>query len=107
MHKELPTPGAAKAGKQSIEVLRVWLVDGVSNVSLLPMIFDDPAVWGILLADAAQQVVHARGEIGGDDRRETLARILAAFQRELTAPTKDHTGGVVEKPGPGEPEEPS
>ncbi|OWK40607.1 hypothetical protein FRUB_05526 [Fimbriiglobus ruber] len=58
--------------------------------------FDDPDVWGILLADAAQHLAHATEELTGVDAAETLKKIAAAFDREMEAPSDEHTGEFKE-----------
>ena len=55
---ELPIPQQASKGGDSSEVLRVWLV-GESTQFVLRPVWEDPAAWGVLLADLARHIAAA------------------------------------------------
>jgi hypothetical protein len=72
--------------KGGVEVLRAAIIDGDLHVTLRRA-FDDPATWGVLLADVARHV--ARIYATEDKKKEaaTLAEISAGFAAEMNDPT--------------------
>lgn len=56
---ELLIPPAAEEDPKAIEVIRVWVAKGGQHVSLNPLAWKDPQVWGIVLADLAGHVANA------------------------------------------------
>jgi len=75
---------------ESSEVVRAFIVNGALEVHL-QRAFDDPAVWGILLADIARhaaRVFEAEGVCSEDD---ALDSIQSMFEAELDAPTDEGT----------------
>ena len=91
---QLDIPPVAKSDRGATEIARVWAADGTQQVSLRPDIWDDPFVWGMMLADLAQHVANAYEQMEGRNRDETLRRIRAGFEAELEAPTDQPTGKV-------------
>ena len=57
-HQELPIP-EMNNDNRSMELVRVWLIDGSARVVISPNLWADPAPWGILLADIVQQLGNA------------------------------------------------
>jgi Domain of unknown function (DUF5076) len=100
--RELPVPDEADDAGEAHELVRGWLIDNRLACSLLPGAFDDPAVWGVLLADVAHHIANALAESEGADRAAVLAAIRRAFEVEMRAPTDEHTGGFVEPEKPGQ-----
>lgn len=98
---ELPIPDEASETDAAHELMRGWLIDNRLVCSLFPSAFEDPAVWGVLLADIANHVANALAECEGADRGEVLAAIRRAFEVEMKSPTDEHTGQFVD---PREPE---
>ena len=96
MKRELNPPPIAVAQPESVEVLRVWAVpDGPQQVTLITK-WDDPGVWGLMLADIARHVAQAYAQ-GGVDRARALARIKELFDAEWSGPTtpiQDLTDGA-------------
>ena len=89
---DLPIPEAAKNDPKSFELLRVWVANKSQHVSLRVGIWDDPAAWGIMLADLARHVVNAYNQDAARDPVETLQRIKAALDVELASPTDNPIG---------------
>jgi hypothetical protein len=80
--------------KGGTEVLRVAIVEGGLHVSL-QRAFDEPEVWGVLLADIARhaaRVFATEQRISEDD---ALAGIRAMFDAELDRPTDPGTTHAV------------
>ncbi|SDR41448.1 protein of unknown function [Rhizobiales bacterium GAS191] len=68
------------------EILRAFIVDGGLSVAL-QRAFDDPATWGILLADVARHVARIFATEGGVSEVEALEHIHRMFQAEWSQPT--------------------
>ncbi len=99
---ELPVPDEAHDAGAAHELVRGWLIDNRLVCSLFPTAFENPAVWGVLLADVAHHIASALVESEGANRGAVLAAIRRAFEVEMRTPTDEHTGGFVE---PEEPEQ--
>jgi len=84
---QLLIPEAAKRDPQSLELLRVWVADNNQHVSLRVGVWNDPAAWGLMLADLARHIVNTYEQDVALDRLQTLQRIKAAFDAELESPT--------------------
>ena len=84
---ELPPPPEAFAAEAS-EVLRAWVVDGGLHVSMMKS-FEDPGVWGVLLADIARHAANIYVTEDGSSAEEVLAQIAGFFRSELIEPTDE------------------
>jgi hypothetical protein len=82
---ELPPPPQAFSDEAQ-EVLRAWVVDGGLHVSMMKS-FDDPMVWGVLLADVARHAARIYAEEDGQTEEEVAARIASVFRAEISQPT--------------------
>jgi hypothetical protein len=82
---QLPTP-QVPTDSQSMELLRVWLVDGAPYFVITPHLWNDPAAWGLLLADILRHLGNAY-EADGKDRGSAIARMKEAFDAEWKDPT--------------------
>ena len=92
---QLPIPDAAKTDPKSCEILRVWVANKRQYVSLQVAIWNDPAAWGLMLADLARHVANSYQQDAGLDRFNTLQRIKAGFDAELASPTDDPLGQIL------------
>jgi hypothetical protein len=82
----LDPPEAAVASPDGDEVLRLWIADGGSHVSLLYGVFgeDEPKVWGMLLADAAAHIAQAaRAHDPSVSPEAVFAQIEQGFRERL------------------------
>ncbi len=84
---ELPPPPEAFSEEAS-EVLRAWVVDGGLHVSMMKS-FEDPGVWGVLLADIARHAANIYNNENGGSSEEVLAQIAGYFRSELIEPTDE------------------
>jgi hypothetical protein len=84
--KELPVPSAAAASPEATEVFRAWIVDRGLQVSLQRG-FDDPRMWGILLADVARHAARIYGRETASTEADALAQIRSLLVAELDRPT--------------------
>ena len=89
---QLAIPGAAVRDPQSFEVLRVWVANNNQQVSLRVGVWEDPAGWGLLLADIARHVVNTYEPASAAAREQILSRIRMGFDAELQSPTDAPTG---------------
>jgi hypothetical protein len=89
---ELTVPREVLEAPGAQEVLRAWEANGRLTCTLLPSIWDDPAAWGLAVADIARHVANATFEQSGTDPSETLRRIQAAFNAEVGSPTDTPSG---------------
>jgi hypothetical protein len=89
---ELIVPPAAQSGRAAVELLRAWVVDGSLHCTLAPEVWDEPANWGIMLADVARHVANALAERESVDPQPILASIAELFNAELTSPTDEPSG---------------
>jgi hypothetical protein len=94
-HDQLVVPAAANDDSQSFELLRVWITSKNQHVSLRSGVWKDPGAWGLMLADLARHVANAYQQSDGLDRRQTLLRIRALFDAELSKATDDPTGKLT------------
>jgi hypothetical protein len=83
----LPMPHTANQDPQSFEILRVWIANRGQHVSIRAGIWEDPAMWGMMLCDLAGHIANAYQQEKGMDRIETLRRIKVGFDAEFSSPT--------------------
>ena len=100
MGKELLIPPAAEDDSAAFEILRVWGARGEQHVSIFWDLWDDPATWGIMLADLAGHVANALHQERGLNRNEVLSEIRAMFNKEIDVPTDSPEGKVFNKRPP-------
>jgi hypothetical protein len=90
---ELPIPPEANSDSNARELIRVWAAHGEQHVSITTGLWDDPAAWGIALADLVIHIAKAYQLGEGKDHAETLARIRVGFEAEWEHPTGEPIGG--------------
>jgi hypothetical protein len=91
---QLVIPEAVSADPKSFEVLRVWVANKKQHVSIRACTWNDPAAWGIMLADLAGHMANAFGETGMP-RDQALKRIRAGLEAELNRPTDRPIGHTI------------
>ena len=77
-------PAALEQG--GTEVLRAVIVEGDLHLSLRRA-FDEPEVWGMLLADVARHVGRIYAREGGMREQEVIDKLRAIFEAEMDEPT--------------------
>ena len=91
----LPIPAAASRDPRSLEVLRVWIANGDQHVALAFGMWEDPAAWGLLLADLARHIAEAHAQQEAQvDAEDFLEQIRNGFEAELDGPTDEISGTV-------------
>jgi len=84
--RELPLPPIAqRAG--ACEVLRAWSGDNLPQQFVLEKTWQDPAAWGLLLADIARHAARAYADAGNISEAAALVRIKAGLDAELSEAT--------------------
>jgi hypothetical protein len=81
----LPVPPAALE-EGGVEVLRAFIVERRLEVSLRRA-FEEPELWGMLIADVARHAARIFATENGLSEDEALQKIRAMFDAELDAPT--------------------
>jgi hypothetical protein len=89
---QLVAPEGALRDPKSFEVLRVWIANNNQHVSLRADVWEDPAAWGLMLADLAQHIANTYEPVTALDREQILNRIKAGFDSELDNPTDTPSG---------------
>lgn len=97
---ELLIPDQARAAKEKVELVRVWVADGKVYTALRPDALP-PSGFGIMLVDVARHVANAVTLMAnnGDDwvAIETcLSQIKAGFDAEWNNQTSDVGGELVD-----------
>jgi hypothetical protein len=92
----LPIPPSAKEDPKAVEALSVWVSGGNQHVSLNPRIWDDPAIWGLMLVDLARHVANAYSQAGEQESSDVLNRIRQGFDAEWQSPTDAPRGGLMD-----------
>jgi len=84
--KQLAVPRAAVEDAASFELLRVWVAHQAQQVTLRAGIWQEPAAWGVMLADLARSIVKIHVENDSDMEADTfLSGLLEGFDNEIEA----------------------
>lgn len=98
---ERPIPEAAVQDPNSVEMLRVWVAGGQLHCSLKVGMYrdgmgiDEELAWGTILADAARHIAKALQDGGNLNETDSLAKLAAAFNEEVSVPSSELKGGFV------------
>jgi hypothetical protein len=79
----IDVPGEVRADPRTEEVLRVWVGGAGQTFSARVEQWDDPAAWGLLLADLARHVARSYADNGTWTEEEAFGRVLAGLEAEL------------------------
>jgi len=90
-NNQLDVPDAALRDSKSLEILRIWIAEGRQHVSLRIGVWDDPAAWGLMLADLMRHIVNTYKPGTASDRERILERIRLGLAAELESPTDEPT----------------
>jgi hypothetical protein len=80
---QLRVPEPAKTDAKSFELLRVWIAHHDQHISLRVGVWEDPAAWGVMLADLARHIANAFEKTENRNPLEVLERIKAGFEGEI------------------------
>jgi hypothetical protein len=96
-------PEAALRDKDSVEMLHVWIAEKKLHCSMKVgmyqegMNMSEARAWGIILADVTRHLANAMQEAYSKNPEDTIAKIRAAFDKELGAPTSKAEGEFIER----------
>jgi hypothetical protein len=79
-----PPPTALEQG--GYEVLRAAIVEGSLHVSLRRA-FDEPEVWGVLLADVTRHIGRIFARETSMSEAQVIDKVLSMFEAEMERPT--------------------
>jgi hypothetical protein len=95
--RTLPHPPEAETDKNSLEMIRGWIVNGELQISLAAWVWTEkPDEWGRLLADSANHLADAIADQTGKERSEIYKTICRALIKHLNEPPEDLVGDFVE-----------
>jgi len=95
--KFLDIPPVAQRDKTSFELIRVWIAEQNQHVSIRTGVWEDPAYWGMMLADLAQHIANAHSMQDDSIEFDTfLDRLRDGFDAEMDAPTDDAEGTITQ-----------
>ena len=85
MGNELCAPPDVDADPNAIEILRVWVSEGVLQLSVDISVYDSVEDYGVLLAGLGSHFLNAM-TLGGDvDKNEALATVLKSIGKKYKA----------------------
>lgn len=82
---EQPIPPDVLGREDAVEVLRAFVVDGGLSISFTRA-FEDPQMWGMMLADIARHAARVFEKDGVCTEAEPLERMVAMFNAEPANP---------------------
>jgi hypothetical protein len=95
--KPLIVPPAAQRDQDAVQMLGAWIAEKGLHCSLNIGMWqdsgqDEPAAWGILIADTIRHVANALHERYGLASDDVVSAILGSLDAELGEPTSDTEG---------------
>ena len=95
--KPLVVPPAAQRDEKSIQLLSAWIAEKGQHTTLTLGFWqdrghDEPAAWGIFLADTIRHLANAMQEQYGKATPDTIAGVLESVHKELGDPTSKVRG---------------
>lgn len=95
---ELSIPEKVRGDKSAAELIRAWVTaSGDVYVTIKTDVWQDPAAYGIVLADIARHIANGFHQSQGKDVDEALRRVVEGFSAEVGSPTDTPTG-QLQKP---------
>ena len=91
MQQALEPPFSAMSDPDAYEILRLWGADGAQHVNIKGGLWEDPASWGVVLADLARHAAQVLERDEGLKIPDSLRRIQDGFLAELNNPTTNIT----------------
>jgi len=79
----MQVPEQVRSEPTAKEILRVWSVTNGQVFSVRVEHWDDPAAWGILLADLARHIARSYAEAGLRDEEAAFRRLVSGFRAEV------------------------
>jgi hypothetical protein len=90
---QLRIPEQALGDKAAFELLRVWIAGQSQQVSLRGGVWQDPAAWGVMLADLARNIVLIHHDQDPTlDPGAFLTQLLEGFDEEIDSVIDEFSG---------------
>jgi hypothetical protein len=84
MRPPIDVPPQVRTDPDSEDIVRVWGMSDRSQIfSVRVSRWDDPAAWGLLLADLARHIAKSYAAEGSRTEDAALGRIIAGLRAEL------------------------
>ena len=97
VEKQLAIPAVAAKDGAAFELIRVWVAQQSQQITLRPGVWEDPAAWGVMLADLARNIVQVHVENDEDlDSEAFLAALLEGFDTEIESVLNEFGDGEEE-----------
>jgi hypothetical protein len=92
---QLPIPPAATSDAKAREIARIWGASGGQHVTLASELWNDPAAWGIMLADLARHVANAYQQSRDMEPSQVLACVKEGLDAQWGWPTDQPKGTLL------------
>jgi hypothetical protein len=94
--RTLPHPPEAELDRDSLEMMRGWIVNGELQVSIAAWVWKDkPEEWGRLLAESANHLADAISHETGQRRADIYRTICKSLVAHLKDPPSDLVGDFI------------
>jgi hypothetical protein len=91
--KQLQIPDGVSGDEAAFELLRVWVANQSQQISLRGGVWQEPAAWGVMLADLARNIVLIHHEQDEElDSDAFLAEMLEGFDNEIDTVIDEFSG---------------
>ena len=95
VRNELAIPEKVRGDKSAAELIRAWVTaSGDVHVTIKTDVWQDPAAYGIVLADLARHIANGFNQSQGKDVVDALRRVVEGFSAEVGSPTDTPTGQI-------------
>lgn len=95
IRNELEIPEKVRGDREAAELIRAWVTGGGDvHVTIKTGVWQDPAAYGIVLADLARHVANGFHQANGWDLEEALRRVIEGLSVEIGSPTDAPTGKI-------------
>jgi Domain of unknown function (DUF5076) len=96
--RPLVVPPAAQRDEQAVQMLSAWIADKGLHCTINIGFWQaqgrqEPAAWGILIADVVRHIANALRDQQGAAVDSTMEQLLESLHRELDDPTSATSGG--------------
>ena len=96
--RTLVIPPAAQRDEHAIQMISGWIAEKGLHCTLNIGMWEaqgrnEPAAWGIMLADVIRHVANALQEQNGANATDTALQILESLRAEFSDPTSGVSGG--------------
>ncbi len=91
---EFSVPVECQRDPEAFELLSVWISNNQPTIQFRGNVWEDPAVWGIMLADILRMVARQYCQSYGQIPDAVVSRMLAGLRAEIQSWTKEKNGEI-------------